>query len=73
MATTAHPAFDKAGNYFGLKITRIPVGPNFAADVKAMAAAITPDTIGLVGSAPGYPHGIMDDIPALGKLVRTLV
>lgn len=70
MPVSAHPAFDKAGNYFGIKITRIPVGADFGADVKAMAAAIGPDTIGLVGSAPGYPHGIMDNIPELAKLAK---
>ena len=70
MPTSAHPAFDKAGDYFGIKIVRIPVTKDFSADVRAMAAAITSNTIGLVGSAPGYPHGIVDDIPALAKLVH---
>jgi sphinganine-1-phosphate aldolase len=36
--------------------------------LKAVAAAINSNTIMLVGSAPEYAHGIVDDIPALGKL-----
>jgi len=33
-----------------------------------MEAAITSNTMGLVGSAPGWPHGVVDDIPAMSKL-----
>ena len=33
-----------------------------------MKAAINRNTILIVGSAPQYPHGVMDPIAALGKL-----
>lgn len=68
--TTAHPAFDKAGHYFDLKITHIPTGPDYRADVKATAAAIGPDTIALVGSAPQYPQGVLDPIKELAALAK---
>ncbi len=68
MPVSAHPAFDKAGEYFGIEIIRTPVGPDFRADVKAMKKAINKQTIALVGSAPGYPHGIMDPIPEMADL-----
>lgn len=35
-----------------------------------MEAAITSNTMGLVGSAPGWPHGVVDDIPAMSKLAQ---
>lgn len=67
---TAHAAFDKAAQYFGMKISRTPIGEDFRADVKAVEAAITPNTIALVGSAPPFPHGVVDPIEELSELAR---
>jgi len=67
---TAHAAFDKASQYFGIKMVRIPVEADFCADVDAMRAAITPNTIVLVGSAPPFPHGIIDPIEELSEMAR---
>lgn len=67
-ANSAHPAFDKAAYFLGMRVTRVPVGAGFRADVAAMEAAIGPDTIMLVGSAPAFPHGVVDPIPELGAL-----
>lgn len=68
--TTAHAAFTKAGDYFGIKIVRIPVGADFRADVPAAREAINENTIVLVGSAPPFPHGIVDPIEELSELAR---
>lgn len=68
--STAHPAFDKAAHYFGFRLTRIPVGPDFRADVGATRRAINRHTIALVGSAPSFPHGVVDPIEALSELAR---
>ncbi|RJQ10851.1 MAG: aspartate aminotransferase family protein [Bacillota bacterium] len=65
---SAHPALLKAAHYFGVKPVRVPVRADFRADVEAMARAITPDTILLVGSAPSYPHGVIDPIADIGLL-----
>lgn len=65
---TAHPAFDKAGHYFDIKIVHVPVGSDYRADVQAMEAAITPNTIMLVGSAPQYPQGVVDSIRELADV-----
>jgi sphinganine-1-phosphate aldolase len=67
---TAHPAFDKAAQYFGIKMKRVPVGPDYRADVEAMKDAITRNTIVVVGSAPGFPHGLIDPIAELSELAR---
>ncbi len=69
-AVSAHPAFDKAAHYLGMKVKRIPLRADFRADVPAMATAITPDTIMIVGSAPSFPHGVIDPIPDLAALAR---
>ncbi len=68
--TTAHVAFDKAAQYFGMKVVRVPVGPDFRADVRATAEAITPNTAVVVGSAPTFPHGVIDPIERLSELAR---
>ena len=67
---TAHVAFDKAAQYFGLKIVRVPVGADWRADVAAMRRAITRRTAVLVGSAPTFPHGVVDPIAELAELAR---
>jgi sphinganine-1-phosphate aldolase len=69
--TTIHPAFDKAAHYFGVKLVKVPVGPDYRADVPAMAKAVTWKTIGLVASAPQYAHGVVDPIGELGQLAMT--
>lgn len=67
---TAHAAFDKAAGYFNIKLNRIPVGPDFRADVGAARRAINRNTIALIGSAPGFPHGVIDPIGELSELAR---
>ena len=52
LPATAHPAFHKAAQYLGLKIVLTPIGDDYRADVDAVRAAITPNTVLVVGSAP---------------------
>jgi len=68
LPVTAHPAFDKATQYLGMKRVPIPIADDYRADVAAAKAAITPNTALVVGSAPCYPFGVIDDIPALAAL-----
>jgi len=69
LPVTAHAAFHKAADYLGLELRTTPVDPTtFQADVAAMDAACDANTVLLVGSAPGYAHGVVDDIPAIGQI-----
>lgn len=69
MPVTAHAAFHKAAHYLGVEAIVVPVDTEtFAADVEAMAAAITDDTVLLVGSSPSYAHGCIDPIEEIGRL-----
>ena len=70
LPTSAHAAFDKAAAYFGVELRRVAVLPDWRADVAAMATAIDQNTIMIVGSAPQYPQGVIDDIPALAALAQ---
>jgi len=65
---TAHAAFDKAAGYFGIKLVHIPVDGNYQADVAAATRAVTRNTVVVVGSAPSFPHGIVDPITELSEL-----
>jgi len=68
---SAHPAFDKAAHLLGLEVVRVPLGAGYLADVDAMAEAISPRTIMLVGSAPCFPYGVIDPIEALSELAES--
>ncbi|BEI87550.1 uncharacterized protein CcaverHIS019_0102680 [Cutaneotrichosporon cavernicola] len=69
--STAHAAFWKASQYFGIKLHVVPVNPRTRkADVKKMTRFINPNTIMLVGSAPNFPDGIVDPIEDLAALAR---
>jgi glutamate/tyrosine decarboxylase-like PLP-dependent enzyme len=71
MPVTAHPAFDKAAHYLGMKRVACPVRDDYRADVDAAAAAITDNTVLVVGSAPCYPFGVIDPIPELAALASS--
>lgn len=67
---TAHAAFDKASQYFGIKLKKVPVGPDYVANVKAMKAAITRHTVVLVASAPSFPYGLVDPVEEIAALAK---
>ena len=68
---TAHASLFKAAGYLGIKpvVTRVH-DDSFKADVSAMRDAITDNTIMLVGSAPGYTHGVIDPITEIAALAQ---
>jgi len=68
LPTTAHPAFHKACQYFDLKAVMVEVDDDFCAVPERMEAAVTPNTILMVGSAPSYAHGAVDPIRELGEV-----
>jgi glutamate/tyrosine decarboxylase-like PLP-dependent enzyme len=65
---TAHPAFHKAAHYFCLKPVHTAIQSDFRADVAATRAAITSNTILMVGSAPSYPQGVVDPIVEMAQI-----
>lgn len=65
---SVHPAFDKAAHYFDLTTHHISLRPDGRVDVALVKQAINSNTILIVGSAPSYPHGLIDPISELGEL-----
>ena len=70
MPITGHPAFEKASEYFGVRVVHIPVRDDYRADVQAARKAVTANTILMVGSAPAYPHGVVDPIRELAAIAQ---
>lgn len=68
LPTSAHAAFEKGAAYFDVRSVRVPVGPDFKADPAAMAAAMGPNTVLVVASAPAYPQGVVDPVAAIAAL-----
>ncbi len=71
LATSAHAAFDKACAYFDIEVRRVAVQPDWRADVAEITCAIDANTILLVGSAPQYPQGVIDDISGIASLAKS--
>ncbi len=69
---SAHAAFHKAAHNFGLTVRKAPVKADWTADVEAMAELVGSDTALVVGSAPQYPQGVQDDIPAIAALAASV-
>lgn len=59
---TAHPAFHKAAELFGVTPVVVPVGDDFTVRPEDVAAAITASTALVVVSAPSYAHGVIDPV-----------
>ena len=67
---SGHPAFEKAAQYFDVKAVRTALGPDSRADVESARGAVTANTILMVGSAPAYPHGVVDPIRELAAIAQ---
>jgi sphinganine-1-phosphate aldolase len=68
--TTAHVAWFKASEYFGVKLRRLPLDDRLHADVSRLDAVINRNTVMVLGSAPEYPHGSIDPIEAMGAIAQ---
>ncbi len=66
---TAHPAFSKAGHLFGVEMKSAPVDPvTTQVDLDWVRKNIDGNTVALIGSAPNYGYGTIDQIPELGAM-----
>lgn len=66
---TGHPCYNKAAEYMGLVVKRVPVNPEtLEVEPAVIAQAITENTAMIVGSAPNWPFGTIDPIKELGEI-----
>jgi len=69
LPATAHPCYDKAAEYMGLKVKRVNIDTKtYQADPNAINEAITENTALIVGSAPNWPFGTIDPIRELAEV-----
>lgn len=69
VGNSAHAAVDKACDLMGIKLIKVPLDPDtFKIDLRALEAAIGPNTIMMYASAPSYPHGAIDPVREMGAL-----
>jgi glutamate/tyrosine decarboxylase-like PLP-dependent enzyme len=70
LPTSAHAAFSKGCDYFGIEERRVPVGRDWRADPVAIADACDESTILLVASAPQYPQGVVDPVAEIAAIAE---
>tara|TARA_R110002110_G_scaffold413729_1_gene641601 strand:- start:90060 stop:91496 length:1437 start_codon:yes stop_codon:yes gene_type:complete len=70
MPSTAHVAWFKASEYFGVKIRLVPLKADFTPDLKKLKRMINRNTVMILGSAPEYPHGTIDPIEEMGNIAQ---
>jgi len=69
---TAHAAFDKAGQYFSIKVVHVPLDPRtYEPDLNAMRGLINSNTIMLVASVPCFPYGVVDPVEQIAALAKS--
>ena len=67
---TAHVAWFKASEYFGVKIRLVPLKEDFTPDLKKLRKLINRNTVMILASAPEYPHGTIDPVAAMGEIAQ---
>lgn len=69
LCRTAHQAFDKAAEYFSMRLVKVDVDPRtMKADTRQMRRCVTPRTVCVVGSAPCYAYGVIDDLDVIAGI-----
>ena len=68
---TIHPAFYKAADYFDIEVRAAAgKGESLLPDVNEMRQLIDSNTVLIAGSAPAYPHGIIDPLAEISRLAE---
>lgn len=67
---TAHVAWFKASEYFGVKTKLLPIGRHHKPDLTKLPKLINANTIMVLGSAPEYPFGLVDPIEEMAEIAR---
>lgn len=67
---SAHAAYFKGAEYFKIRLVMVPVGPDYRLSGKAVRKAVTRNTILVIASAPGFPHGVVDHVVDIAKVTR---
>ena len=69
---SAHPAFDKACCLMDIEIKRANLLPSYRVDANHLESLVDKNTMMIVGSAPCFPHGVVDPIQDLAEISKKL-
>jgi glutamate/tyrosine decarboxylase-like PLP-dependent enzyme len=67
---SAHVAWSKASEYFGVKLRLLSLGEDYRADASRLGRLINRNTVMILASAPEYPHGMIDPIERMAKIAQ---
>jgi glutamate/tyrosine decarboxylase-like PLP-dependent enzyme len=70
LCETAHVAWFKASEYFGVKVRLVKRDADFRLDAAKVERLVNRNTVMILGSAPEYPTGLIDPIEALGAIAQ---
>ncbi|KAG7878244.1 hypothetical protein KL937_003986 [Ogataea polymorpha] len=65
---TVHAAVFKASQYFNMKLHLVDLDENYIGNLTQVRRLINKNTCLLIGSAPNFPHGLVDNIAGLSQL-----
>ena len=68
MGHTVHSGVDKAAHYFRVKLVKVGYQSDYKSNVKQMRRAINRNTCLLIGSAPEFAHGLIDELELMSDL-----
>lgn len=68
LPASAHPSLFKAAYDLGLKAVRTPLGADHQIDLDAYLAAVTDNTVVMVGSAPSLTLGMVEPIEEMAAI-----
>lgn len=70
IAPSAHAAFIKAAEYFNIAIVKAPLDGGHRLTAPNVRRCLSRNTVLVVASAVGYPHGVLDDVEAIAALCK---
>ena len=69
---SGHAAFNKAGDYFGIEIKTVPIDLDTGtSSIHLINKYVDWNTVCIVGSAPSYAHGIIDNIDLMASYAKS--
>ncbi len=71
ISESAHVAWFKAAEYFGVKIRLVPLLDDFSPNLKKLRKLINRNTVMILASAPEYPHGTIDPVAEIGEIAQS--
>jgi len=69
--SSAHPSFEKAAEYMGLRVRKVPISAvDKKADTEKLKEAVGDSTALVAASAPNFPYGTIDPIKDIADFLK---